>query len=58
MSYEAIQAGLLMSTFEGSKNEGWDKFQIKLSMRGIWWALELLPLRRLSYRDPRDTTWM
>lgn len=58
MSYEAVQAGLMMSSFDGSKFEGWDTFKVNRSMTGMWWMLEILPLRRLSYRDDKRSTSM
>ena len=58
MSYEATQAGLRMISFEASRFHNWEDFNPKPSLQGAWWLLEVLPIRRLSFRDHKHTTFM
>ncbi|KAF7974506.1 hypothetical protein HWV62_12076 [Athelia sp. TMB] len=57
MLNEAIMAGLLLKESGGSwliKDLG--KKPATISLEGMWWILEYLPLRRASRSDPNKTT--
>ncbi|KAI0052968.1 WD40 repeat-like protein [Auriscalpium vulgare] len=52
MSYEALTHGLRMSSRRGE----WQSFPPNLSLSWVWKIIEILPLRRLSYKDRDSTT--
>ncbi|KAI0047587.1 WD40 repeat-like protein [Auriscalpium vulgare] len=52
MSYEAITHGLRMSSRRGE----WQSFPPNLALSWVWKIIEILPLRRLSYKDGDSTT--
>ena len=53
MLYEAMEHGLRIERFQG----GWGPPGHTPSMTPVWWLLEILPLRRLSYAGTRrDST--
>ncbi|KAI0041622.1 WD40 repeat-like protein [Auriscalpium vulgare] len=52
MSYEAIMQGLRMSSQRGE----WRSFPPNPSLSWVWKFIEILPLRRLSYKDGNHTT--
>jgi hypothetical protein len=47
MTYEAIGSGIRMKPFE----QAWEEPVFNESMTSVWKALELVPLRQLSYAD-------
>jgi hypothetical protein len=47
MSYEAIRCGLKMIPYRGE----WRRLKPSSSMTGLWKIVELMPIKRLTYRD-------
>jgi len=60
MADEAGKAGVILmtSSFESATlHKLANHFDGSSSMTGIWWVLEGLPFRRLSYRGREGITW-
>ena len=57
MVFEAESMGLRLNTFERDLETA-EYIEVHESLTFIWWLLELLPLKRLSYksRSERGTT--
>lgn len=58
MVYEALVAGLRMDVVEGWTKEKEPNFEFHESLTWIWWILEFLPLKRLTYRSRDGITWL
>jgi hypothetical protein len=55
---EAFLAGLRLK--ESNFEWDWDKLRDtkpRESLNFVWWPLELLPFKRLSYLDKKHTVW-
>jgi hypothetical protein len=52
MTYEAIVSGLKMEPFAKEWKENGDNE----SLTGVWKLLEIIPFRRLNYKDATSTT--
>lgn len=57
MVYEAVGAGLRMDLVKGWTEEQ-PPIEFHESLTGIWWLLEVLPIKRLTYKSRDGITWL
>lgn len=55
MVYEAVAAGLRMDVLEGWTKDKKVVLEVHESLTWVWWPLELLCVKHLSYEGRRDT---
>ncbi len=55
MVFEAGALGLRTTPFE-RELDSTEQIEIKESLKSVWWLLELLPLKRLTYTRKEDGT--